>query len=68
MRDVYLMRYLSIFSGGGIGGLEVPKGENEPDEMEKGMLYNMEAGVNFRVFWKIGLYTASMSPLSNSSS
>jgi hypothetical protein len=46
----------NFFAGGGIGGLEVPKGENDPDEMERGMLYNMEAGVNIRVFWKIGLY------------
>ena len=46
----------NFFIGGGIGGLEVPKGEDKPDEMERGMLYNMEAGVNVRVFWKIGLY------------
>ena len=36
--------------------MEVPKGEDEPDEMERGILYNMEAGINVSVFWKIGLY------------
>ena len=46
----------NFFIGGGIGGLEVPKGENDSDEIEKGIVYNMEVGVNVRVFWKIGFY------------
>jgi len=46
----------TIFLGGGIGGLEVPKGENEPDTMVKGFLYNFEGGINVRLFWKIGFY------------
>ena len=46
----------NVFMGGGIGRLEVPKGENEPDAMVKGILYNVEAGINVRLFWKIGFY------------
>ena len=46
----------NIFLGGGIGWLIVPKGENEPDAMEKGFLYNLEGGINVRAFWKIGFY------------
>jgi len=45
-----------LFAGGGIGGLKVPKGETEPGAMEKGILYDIEAGVNVRAFWKIGVY------------
>ena len=46
----------NVFLGGGIGRLEVPKGENEPDAMVKGIMYNFEAGINVRLFWKIGFY------------
>ena len=46
----------NVFMGGGIGRLEVPKGENEPDTMVKGIMYNFEAGINVRLFWKIGFY------------
>ncbi|MBL7136879.1 MAG: hypothetical protein ISS81_09895, partial [Candidatus Marinimicrobia bacterium] len=41
---------------GGIGGLEVPKGEDEPDAIERGIMYNTEVGINTIVFWKIGFY------------
>ncbi len=46
----------NVFMGGGIGRLEVPKGENEPDSVVKGSMYGIEAGINFRLFWKIGFY------------
>jgi len=46
----------NVFLGGGIGRLEVPKDENEPDAMIKSILYNIEGGVNIRLFWKIGFY------------
>ena len=46
----------NVFMGGGIGRLEVPKGENEPDAVVKGTMYDIEAGVNVRLFWKIGFY------------
>jgi len=56
MTKLFKSERTNFFVGGGIGGLEVPKGENESDEMEQGILFNMEAGGNVRVFWKIGLY------------
>ncbi|MFC1562355.1 hypothetical protein ACFL4Q_05100, partial [candidate division KSB1 bacterium] len=34
----------------------VPKGEHAHGAMEKGMVYNCEAGINVRMFWKIGFY------------
>ena len=46
----------NVFLGGGIGGLEVPKGEDEPDETVKGFLYNLEGGINVRLFGPVGLY------------
>jgi len=45
-----------LFIGSGIGMLEVPKGNAHPDEMENGTLYNIECGINFKAFWKIGFY------------
>ncbi|UCE06932.1 MAG: hypothetical protein JSW07_02515 [bacterium] len=56
MTKLFKSEGTTFFIGGGIGGLQVPKGEDKPDEMERGMLYNIETGVNVRVFWKIGLY------------
>ena len=47
---------ITVFGGGGLGWLEVPKGENEPDTMVRGGLYNLEGGINVRAFWKIGFY------------
>lgn len=47
---------VNLFVGGGIGSLEVPKGVDESDAMEKGILYNIEGGINIRAFWKIGFY------------
>ncbi len=45
-----------FFTGGGIGWLDVPKGIDDSDAMNRGMVYNVEAGVNVRAFWKIGFY------------
>jgi hypothetical protein len=56
MTKLFKSERTNFFIGGGIGRLEVPKGENESNEMERGMVYNMEAGINVRIFWKIGLY------------
>ncbi|MBN2411628.1 hypothetical protein JXQ31_08045 [candidate division KSB1 bacterium] len=47
---------VTFFAGGGAGGLNVPKSEENPDEMEKGIFYNIEAGLNIRLFWKMGFY------------
>ncbi len=45
-----------IFLGGGIGQLEVPKGENEPDAMVNGIVYNFEGGFNIKLIGPIGFY------------
>jgi len=47
---------ITVFGGGGMGWLEVPKGENDPDAMVSGGLCNLEGGINVRAFWKIGFY------------
>ena len=47
---------INLFAGGGIGGLEVPKGVDEPGIMERGILYDIEGGINIIAFWKIGFY------------
>jgi len=46
----------NLFFGGGFGQLEVPRSEEQPEQTEKGLLFNLEAGINYRVFWKFGLY------------
>ena len=46
----------TVFLGGGIGRLEVPVGENDPDDVVKGTMYDIEGGINVRLFWKIGFY------------
>lgn len=56
MTKVLKSERVNLFAGGGIGGLEVPKGVDEPDAMERGILYNIEGGINIRAFWKIGFY------------
>ena len=56
MTKVLKTERVNLFAGGGIGGLEVPKGVDEPDTMERGILYNIEGGINIRAFWKIGFY------------
>lgn len=45
-----------VFLGGGMGRLTVPKGEAEPDTMVKGTVYNLEGGINIRLFGPIGFY------------
>ncbi|MGA1870658.1 MAG: hypothetical protein ACMUJM_19160 [bacterium] len=47
---------VNVFLGGGFGWLQVPKGEEEPAARVQGFLYNLEAGINVRLFWKIGFY------------
>ena len=56
MTKLFKTDRVNFFVGCGIGGLEVPKGENEPDAMEKGIIYNTEVGINAIVFWKLGIY------------
>lgn len=47
---------LNIFAGGGIGLLEVPKSEENPDLKIKTISYNFEIGLNYEVIWNFGLY------------
>ncbi|MCW8853438.1 MAG: hypothetical protein OQK76_12230 [Gammaproteobacteria bacterium] len=47
---------LNYFFGGGIGWLEVPTDENNPGARTKDNLYNLEAGVHYRYFQKVGFY------------
>ena len=56
MTKLFKSERANVFMGGGIGRLEVPKGENEPDSVVKGSMYDIEAGINVRLFWKIGFY------------
>jgi hypothetical protein len=56
MNQVFSSERAIFFAGGGIGKLEVPKDEDESEARNKGILYNLEAGVNYKAFWKIGFY------------
>ncbi len=56
MAQLFNIERANYFLGGGIGWLEVPKGEDDPDARVKGNLYNLEAGIHVRSFWKIGFY------------
>ena len=56
MTNAFISERFNIFAGAGAGRLEVPQGEDRPDEMETGLCYNVETGFNIRAFWKIGLY------------
>jgi hypothetical protein len=56
MAQLFNIERANYFLGGGIGWLEVPKGEDDPDARVKGNLYNLEAGIHVRAFWKIGFY------------
>jgi len=56
MTNLFNSERVNLFAGGGFGRLEVPKGEDEPEAMENGILYNIEGGINVIAFWKIGFY------------
>jgi len=48
---------LKIFCGGGIGGLQVPKDNAESDDDGVvSLFYDLEAGINYKIFKKIGIY------------
>ena len=47
---------LNYFFGGGIGRLEVPTDESKPGVRTKNNLYNLEAGIHYRYFQKVGFY------------
>ncbi|KQC13500.1 MAG: hypothetical protein APR63_08405 [Desulfuromonas sp. SDB] len=55
-RELLNFNRITVFAGGGMGWIEVPKGEDFPDQYEYGFVYDLEAGVNIKAFWKIGFY------------
>lgn len=51
------LQNLKIFYGGGIGFLQVPKDEpKHEDDYTVDLFYDLEAGLNYLVFKKIGVY------------
>jgi len=46
----------NYYLGGGIGRLEVPKDNENSNAMESGIVFDAAAGINVKVFWKIGIY------------
>ena len=56
MTRVFDFERATLFAGGGLGRLNVPQGEDDSDAMVRGTVYNLEAGLKVRVFWKIGVY------------
>jgi len=48
---------LKIFCGGGLGMLQVPKDEpKHEDDDSIDLFYDLEAGINYKVFKKLGIY------------
>ncbi|NBC03820.1 MAG: hypothetical protein GVY20_08975 [Bacteroidetes bacterium] len=55
---------VQVYAGGGAGFLEVEKYERSDDPdwrqkpyaIENGFIYNLQAGIHSRLFWKIGFY------------
>ena len=56
MTKLFNTDWINLYVGGGVGALEVPKGEYYPDEFEMGAVYDIEAGINLIAFWKVGFY------------
>ena len=54
MTKPFKTKRVNLFAGGGLGSLEVPR--DGSNVMERGIMYNLEGGVNVRAFWKIGFY------------
>lgn len=55
-RELFGVDRLRYFLAGGAGWLEVPLGEENPEEYVSTDVYNLEAGVEVHAFWKIGFY------------
>ena len=56
MTKLFNTEWVNVYVGGGVGALEVPKGEGKPNEYEMGVVYDIEAGINLVSIWKIGFY------------
>lgn len=67
MTHPFRIKSVNIFLGGGIGGLKLSKYERtddpswryEPYAIERGTVYNLKAGINIMLFWKIGFYAVT---------
>ncbi len=46
----------NVFLGGGAGIVYVPKGGTDTSANERGLMYDLEGGINVKAFWKIGIY------------
>lgn len=55
MTQIFDSERTTFFLGGGIGRLEVPKGEMVSGTVS-GTVYNLEAGLRVRLFWRLGIY------------
>ncbi|MCK5133778.1 MAG: hypothetical protein KAR40_16715 [Candidatus Sabulitectum sp.] len=55
-RPLFGINRVKYFLGAGAGWLEVPLGEDDPDEYISTDVYDLEAGVSVLAFWKIGFY------------
>ena len=52
-KEILKEKRLSLFAGGGLGGMNVPQGV---DSSARSMFYDFEAGFNTRLIWKFGIY------------
>jgi hypothetical protein len=55
MPQLQRCKRLRPFIGGGGGVLKVPQ-NNDPEDLVSGPVFNIEAGLDYRLFWKIGFY------------
>ena len=56
MKKPFIRERVTVFGGGGFGWLKVSKDNDESEGMVKGTQFNLEGGINIRLFWKIGFY------------
>jgi hypothetical protein len=56
IKKPFKTKRVNLFAGGGLGWLQVPKDYSE-EKTHKGMVFDLEAGVNVRIIWKFGFYT-----------
>ena len=57
MAPLFNIEKANYFLGGGFGWLEVPK--DDSDAIERGNVYNLEAGIHLRYFEKVGFYAVA---------
>lgn len=57
--QVFDIKRLTYFIGGGSGWIEVPRGENYPSKTENTIMYDLEAGINMIIFSRLGIYATA---------